>query len=246
LHWWLAQTLLSDVKVMTVSSAWMASLVAGRWPTHDIRVVPSAIGDGAGFWDVPPPMVSSPITYFFWGELSALKGPRLVIEAAARLRNLASDLTFRVWIGGSGSCGPELRALVRRLNLDSAVVLLGPLMVEEVIERLASTDVVTLPSAHEGFGMAILEAMAAGRPVITTSGGGGAELIRSRSEGITVPRTVEAITDAMLLLGRDAALRRSVGDAARRRARDFTWRRSVQLLLEAYEAALAQSDGGAR
>jgi glycosyltransferase involved in cell wall biosynthesis len=84
---------------------------------------------------------------------------------------------------------------------------------------LAAADVFVLSSLWEGNPLSIMEAMAAGKPVIATAVGGVPELVEDGVSGILVPpRTPDALAEAMILLAREAVLRRKMGEVARQRA----------------------------
>jgi glycosyltransferase involved in cell wall biosynthesis len=94
-----------------------------------------------------------------------------------------SDAEFL--IAGDGPRRDELEALARRLGIDRRVRFLGHC--EDVPDLLASSDLFVLPSRSEAFPNAVLEAMAAGLPVIATRVGGIVELIEHQRTGVLVP-----------------------------------------------------------
>jgi glycosyltransferase involved in cell wall biosynthesis len=102
--------------------------------------------------------------------------------------------------------------------------------------------VVAVPSHREGFGVACVEAMAAGRPVVASAVGGLLDLVADGETGLLVsPRDVPALRAALERLLRDAELRRRMGTAARERIREnFTWPPVTDLTIQAYEDALAR------
>jgi len=103
----------------------------------------------------------------------------------------------------------------------------------------ARAAVVACPSHREGFGVACLEAMAHGRPVVATPVGGLRDLVVDGETGIVVPRRdPQALRDALERLLADRDLRRQLGAAGRERAREhFSWDRVTDLTLEAYSDA---------
>jgi glycosyltransferase involved in cell wall biosynthesis len=107
------------------------------------------------------------------------KGHRYLLEAIARLRTQGLSCTLMLAGDGPGRLG--LEKLAERLGLD--VRFLG--VRTDVQRLLARADAVVLPSLHEGMSNAVMEAMAAGRPVIATDVGGTGELLRGR--GVLVP-----------------------------------------------------------
>lgn len=118
----------------------------------------------------------------------------------------------------------------------------GKLSISEFVEAgneaLSSFDIVVLPSVGESFSNAILEAMAAGLPVIATRSGGNPELIEHRKTGLLVPALrPETLARAILLLIEDPKLIRRMGQAARKRAqRHF----SMDDCVRSYEAVYSK------
>jgi glycosyltransferase involved in cell wall biosynthesis len=179
-------------------------------------------------------------------------GPARLIDVG-RLKRPKDPLTLvrAVALLEPGSCsallvgdGPERRrveAEARRLGVAGAVRLAGER--RDVRELLAGADVFVLASQSEGLPMSILEAMAAGLPVVASSVGGVAELVEHRVSGLLVPPgDPPALARALGELIRDPALRSSYGEAGRRRTEEMfgfeAFRRSH---LHAYRRALASA-----
>jgi glycosyltransferase involved in cell wall biosynthesis len=149
------------------------------------------------------------------GRLEPTKSLGVLLEAAALLRGRHPEL--RVEIAGSGSCEPPLRSLAERLGVASVVTFLGWRKDVDSLHR--RWQVLVQPSAHEGFGIAALEAMAAGLPVVASATGGLPELVEDERTGFLVPAgDVEALAARLDRLLQDEALRARIGDAARERA----------------------------
>ncbi len=240
LHWWMAQRLLKRIPVMTVKSAFIRNYASRKWPNHRIQVIPNAVADDSGFLSVPNPPEQDPVRFLFWGELYPKKGPLLLVKAAALLRARHPDLAFRVVLAGGGPDYQRVQAAIEFERLADRVELLGAVSHDHLLRLLAAAHVVTLPSAYEGFGMAILEAMLAGRPVITTGRGGAAEIVCDSRQGVLVDRTPEAFANAMADLAHDPKRRRTIGIRARERAREFSWRSIASQYLEVYASAAAR------
>jgi glycosyltransferase involved in cell wall biosynthesis len=142
---------------------------------------------------------------------------------------------LRVLIAGTGPEERRLRALVRAKGLDQRVLMLG--FRRDVPDVLAALDVVLLPSDHEGSPLAVMEAMAAGKPIVATRVGGVPELIEDGTHGLLVPpRDPRALADALGRLLRDPRLREQLGRQAReRQSRDFDIATTVRRLETLYE-----------
>jgi glycosyltransferase involved in cell wall biosynthesis len=148
--------------------------------------------------------------------------------------------SIRLLIAGDGPERPRLVSEIARLGLDGAVELLGTR--GDVHELLAAADVFVLSSESEGMPMSVLEAMAAGLPVVASAVGGVPEVVRDGETGALVPpRDPVALAEAIRLLVADPALRQRFGDAGRRRVeREFAVADFRRAHLELYRAALGQ------
>ncbi len=128
------------------------------------------------------------------GWLTPVKGHRYLIEAFAKLK--PSFPRLHLFIVGSGGLRADYQALVARLGITDAVTLAGDRT--DIDACLASMSVFVLPSLNEGMGRALVEAMAAGRPVIATRVGGVPALIQDCQNGMLVPPgDVTALTRAL-------------------------------------------------
>ncbi|MCI4358827.1 MAG: glycosyltransferase family 4 protein [Thermoplasmata archaeon] len=113
----------------------------------------------------------------YLGRLAAMKGVDTFLRAAARVAPAVPDALFVV--AGEGPEFPRLLALAAHLNLSEQVMFLGRVTDEERTTLLTSTSVFVLPSVVEPFGIAALEAMAAGVPAIVSKTSGVAEITNS-------------------------------------------------------------------
>lgn len=152
--------------------------------------------------------------------------------AAAKQRNPK----IRVWIAGEGPLRAMLEMEQIALGLGDAVRFLG--FIEDVSDLLRAADLFCLSSVSEGLGTSILDAMAAGLPVVATRVGGIPEIVADGRTGILVPpRDSGSIAEALVALAGDPARRAAMGAEARERVRaysaDFTEYRTRQVYLAA-------------
>jgi starch synthase len=121
------------------------------------------------------------------------------------------------------------------LPLPPGVVCLGQTPREALLREMSEADVFVFPSLFEGFALVILEAMAAGLPVITTPNTAGPDLIEDGKEGFVVPAGDEnALREAMESLLHNPERARAMGRAAHEKAKEYTWEKYG----EKYEAML--------
>jgi glycogen synthase len=156
------------------------------------------------------------------GRVVEKKGFDLLIKAFARVADRHPDVSLA--IAGDGPSLPGLRRLAEDLALADRVRLPGRLARPEVAAAMAGAEVFVMPSRLEPFGIVVLEAWRAGRPVIATSRGGPAEFVTDGEDGLLAdPFDIDKLAEALDRLLTDQALRQSLGEAGRRRAGEFAW-----------------------
>jgi glycosyltransferase involved in cell wall biosynthesis len=149
--------------------------------------------------------------------LEERKGHRFLLEAMARLK--ARGLKLRCVLAGDGPERSLLEKMTARLGLGTEVEFRG--FIADTPGFLADIDVFVLPSLFEGLGVAALEAMAAGKPVVASGVGGLAELIDDGITGLLAPpRDAEALSAAIARLLYDPALARALGQRAAAHVRE--------------------------
>ncbi len=138
---------------------------------------------------------------------------------------------------GSGPERERLLSLARSLDLESAVVLLP--WARDVVSYYKSADLYVQPSLYEGWGMAVIEAMASGRAVVMTDVGCAGEVLKDGESGVVVPSTDEqTLASAMLRLLSDDELRSSLGQEAQKAARKLaTKQETLALYKKSWEDA---------
>jgi len=174
------------------------------------------------------------VVVLFLGGDWARKGLAEAIDGVgAARRNGARGV--RLWVVGVGD---EERYRDRARAADDGDWCVFHGFSREPEEYLAAADVFISPTAYEAFPLAVLEAAAAGLPVVATKVNGIAELIRDESEGMIVAREASSIATAIERLAGDPSLRRQMGRAARESAGRFTWSVVAQATANAYSELL--------
>lgn len=173
-----------------------------------------------------------PFRFISMGRLVHWKGYHLSIMAFARFLQTSPDAEY--WLASSGPEKPALEALVNQLGCSSQIKFWGRLpSLQDVYSKLEASDVLVHPALHEAFGVACMESMAAGRPVICLNRGGPGLLVTPET-GIAVEpgnleETVQRISDAMLRLAQNAQLRHQMGQKAQQRiAEVFSWEKMAE------------------
>jgi glycosyltransferase involved in cell wall biosynthesis len=148
------------------------------------------------------------------GRMNRGKGSYDLLQAVADLRARA---TVELRLGGDGEA-EQVRARARELGIGEQVHVLGWVRAEAKARELAEASVFVLPSYNEGLPMSVLEAMAAGLPIVSTPVGGIPEAVSDGVEGFLVqPGDVHTLAERLALLAADPALARRMGAAARRK-----------------------------
>ncbi len=159
-----------------------------------------------------------------------------LVRAVARAQAAAParDLTL-VIAGPWDPRYPEARAAVRDAGIESRVRFLGPIADEALPALYAGALAFVFPSLYEGFGLPVLEALAAGAPTITSRRSSLPE-VAGDAALLVDPEDELALADAIGRLADDAGLRAELRARGRRRAAEFTWERVADAMIEIYRA----------
>lgn len=161
----------------------------------------------------------------------------VLLRAYARLR--ADGLSFQAWIVGDGPCRRDWERLRDRLALQDRVEFLGTISRRELADRYRRAAVFCLPSRQEGFGIVFLEAMANAKPILAARAAAVPETVTDGEVGILAePNDPETFARGLATLLGNPDLRRSMGEAGRRRVEAYRADRVAALFLETVQTAL--------
>lgn len=164
---------------------------------------------------VPPWESRSAERVLFLGRLGKNKGTYDLITAAATVFSRHPDLQLK--LGGDGELDAA-RAFAAKSGIEKQVELLGWVRADEKASQLATSGIYALPSYSEGLPMSVLEAMAAGLPILSTPVGGIPEVVTDGVEGFLVaPGDVSALANRLEQLLSTPDLAKTMGAAARRK-----------------------------
>ncbi len=171
-----------------------------------------------------------------WG-----KGHKELFSAMAQLRERHP---VQALIVGGGRREAQVRQLAESLGLAAAVHFLGPR--RDVPDLLNAMDIFVLPSYSEGVSLALLEAMAAGRPVVATAVGGLPEVVTDGDNGLLIPpRDANALAEALARLLSDPAWAQQLGANARAHVREhYSLDRLGREINEIYAELVEKKFGG--
>jgi glycosyltransferase involved in cell wall biosynthesis len=180
-------------------------------------------------WLERHPVAAPGFTVLFVGRLYRRKRVHVLLRAAAIAREKIPELEFR--IVGNGPCAARLRALARELKLDGTVTWLGDVSRSALAEEYNRAAVFCLPSVQEGFGIVLLEAMAAGRAVIASRAAAIPEVAPHAL--LAEPESAEALAGAIESLYRSPDARAAQAAAGARWVEQFDAPKIARRFLEA-------------
>ena len=200
--------------------------------------------DGGRFTPRTADRPDGPVRLLTIARLNRCKGHLHALRALRRALDGGADLCYD--IAGDGPAEAEIRAEIKRLNLDAHVRLLGSISEDEVVETLRGGDVFVLPSVGVGEAapVSVMEAMACGLPIVCSVIGGTPDMLTDGVEGFLITQGDEAaLAEAFGTLAGDASQRQAMGVRARERAEaQFDYRVQAARLLEWVQWAMGAGE----
>jgi glycosyltransferase involved in cell wall biosynthesis len=236
-------TLKKASRVIAVTQHEAVHLTALGVDSEKVEVIPNGVDIGE--FARPPKMRDGdePIIGLFVGRIdSDQKGLHTLVRAVALL---STSLGLQIRLVGEDWGGTEpLRSLAQRLGVSDRLTFVGKLSRAELVEEYAQAQFFVLPSIFEPFGIVLLEAMAAGLPVIASRVGGIPEIVEDGRTGLLVePGNPGSLAEALRHLCRDEVLRKSMGRRAREHVMPYDWELIVPRILSVYAEALEGRGG---
>jgi glycosyltransferase involved in cell wall biosynthesis len=218
-HWWLQRVVQHSAERVVVPSP-SAARVARAWadvPAGKLVVIPNAI-DPAEF-AVARPSTGEQFRIGFIGRLDPVKRIPDLLSAMGKLGR-----AFRLDIFGEGRERGNLTSLIAQHGLRQRARLHGA--VSSPQEALGQIDLLALPSAAEGFGLVLIEAMAAGVPVVATDVPGICDVVTNEENGLLVPVAAPPqLAQAIRRIAQDVQLReRLIANGRRTVEERYNWR----------------------
>ncbi len=224
-HWADVLTAVSTVAADEVRSA------SGR---GEVQLLPNGLDlDG---WAQPPRAARDQVEIASVMRLNRRKRPLDLIRAVPQIVDGLAGRAH-VTIAGDGPLRGAMEREIERLGVRRHVALLGSLPRAEVRALLARADLFALPTVREAFGIALLEARAAGLPVVAMRGGGAGDLVEHGRDGFLAASPAE-FGGYVNRLARDGGLRVRMGREAPRRLERFRWDAVIARHLEIYGLAI--------
>jgi len=176
----------------------------------------------------------------FVGRLDPFKGPDVLLQAAAMMEEDAQI----VIVGGKLTGDKELqqlRQLASELNISQSVKFLGARAQKELPMIYSAADVTVLPSYHESFGLAAVESLACGTPVVATRAGGLTTIVQDMKTGYLVPRCPGFFAGRLDALLRDPDLLAQMQSEARASILRFSWKNVADRVQDVYEELVSET-----
>ncbi len=183
--------------VVAISSFGRSQLWRWARPEHWHKVQVVHCGLEPGFFQAPEPAPATPVPRLVCvGRICEQKGQLLLVQAAQALA--AQGLAFELVLAGDGEMRAQVEQAVKAAGLRAQVRITGWISSAQVKAELLAAQALVLPSFAEGLPVVLMEAMALGRPVISTYIAGIPELVRDGVDGWLVPAgDVQALAQAM-------------------------------------------------
>lgn len=225
-HLTLARALASSSKICTISESTRNDLLSHHPRLDQAKITVLYAGPSQSS---PAPNISDERTILTIGTLCPRKNQLLLIRAFAALPKDVRAHTRLVIAGGRGWYD---RTIVAAAHDTPGVEWLGYVSDDRYRELLSTCHVFAFPSLYEGFGLPVLDALQRGVPVLTSNRGSLHEVAGEAALYID-PEDASSITAGLLSLLRDDALRTRLREAGPEQASQFSWKRTVDLFLEA-------------
>jgi len=170
------------------------------------------------------------------------KGLIELIKSLSIVKN-KNKANLKLLVVGAGQNIPfDYLGFIEKLGLKNNVIFAGHINNEngDLNRHYNLADIFVFPTKYEGFGIPVVEAMAAGLPVVTTNTAAGEDAVEPGKNGLLIddPTNVMEIAEKMSILIEDENLRKQMGRNARRTAQNFTWDEIAKKTLEVYEEIL--------
>lgn len=172
-------------------------------------------------------------------RLTKRKGHRFLVSAVKELSVKYPQVEYKVL--GEGNELEALQDLVREMRLDGHVSFVGRVPHDEVVRYYQEASLFVLPSLNEGMSNAMLEALAAGLPIVSTRTGGAEELVQEGENGYFIGyRDSRDIAEKVQKFLDDPALVSRMGESSRRQAERMSWRNVAEKYSETYKDCIRQ------
>ncbi len=222
--------------VVPVSKASLENLLEIANIGGKFRIVPNVLNEKF-MMCYPTKVNSQKICYI--GGLNPRKGIIYLFRAVKILKEKNKNFTLEI-VGGSEDSIKYYKKIANKLNIENYIVFHGFLEDNKKIEILKESKFFVLPSLYENFGIVLIEAMACGKPVVSTNAGGPKEIV-SKERGILIPpEDPYKLADAMefMLENSDKFLSKEISNSVKK---EYSQKRIGRILYEIYMRVVNES-----
>jgi glycosyltransferase involved in cell wall biosynthesis len=229
--------ILSKIKHIIVCSEDMRRRII-KYVKASIYVIPNGIDNSIE--NITISSISNIIKHpaiLYIGRFEKIKGVDLLIKAIPEIkRNIPG---VHVYLAGNGSKKNMMKKLARRLNIDNCIIYLGYITGQEKYTCIKAADLILVPSYYESFGLALLEAMACGKPVVATRVGNIPYLVEDGISGYLVePGNYRELATRSIEILSNNTLGEKMGMSGKMKAQGYTWDNVAKLTYELYNEIL--------
>jgi glycosyltransferase involved in cell wall biosynthesis len=200
---------------------------------RDITVIPNGV-DITPFQEMKRSSHQMQKSLIFVGRIEQVKGIEYLLQAMVTV--IQKYPQVRLVILGTGEDEARIQALAAILPLEKSVEFVGSVPHEEVPRYMADSDIFVLPSLSEGFPLVIVEAMAAGLPILATNVGGLKEVVQDRMNGFLVdPQNAGALADKLLFMLQNPVILDEMSRNNIQAATGYGWDHIIVRIEEVYQ-----------
>lgn len=232
---WIVDQVLTRGEHITVTSNFLKSQALARLGglKRPISVIPFGVLVPEQFIPLPK---ERPFKICILKDHKPVYGIDVAVNAMAEVSRTIPDFVLTI-AGKENDHTNELKSLAEKLKLSHLVKFAGQIDRDKTFQFISEHHIMLMPSRLEGFGVAAIEASAAGRPVIASNVGGVPEVVKDGQTGILVPAgDSKALAEAILKLANNFELCDKMGREGREFVRQhYQWEKSLDLMSQLYE-----------
>ena len=227
---------LSKIPNIIVQTSSIKNIIS-KWTKSKIHIVPSGIEYEKIKKMQSQTLLNESPDIFFVNNFTKIKGVAILIKAIPIVINATPNLS--VCIAGSGPQENELKALVKKLNLEVHVKFLGFISEEDKYQYYKACKIVVVPSRWDCQPFAPLDAAASGKPVVASRIGGIQDTVDDGKTGFLFEsENIEDLAEKIITLLKDEGLREGMGRAAKENAKSYDWKKIAERTVEVYKEVI--------
>lgn len=239
LNWRMAKKNINKLSsVIVVNSEYMESETKKEISKNKIVVIPNGVD--LDTWKNKKATSKNKVKkIIFWGRLSEEKGVDILIEA---MQFVLKDISCKLEIVGDGPQMDGLKESVNKKGLSDRVSFAGKKTQQQIVVDASTSDVAVFPSRYEPFGIMALEAMALGKPTITSNVGGLTDFVKDKENGLTSKNNPKELAGAIIKILKEATFSKKLSTNALKTANRLSWVNVMKEYRALYKKVKIQND----